>query len=256
MLLLSLRSIHHNSTILFKALQRFRYSKNPEDKKFANSLFMILGFYPKNISLYYQAFRHGSSDTIKKGITESNERLEYLGDAILGSVVAEYLFKIYPFKDEGFLTQMRSKIVNRAKLNKLSVKLGLNDMISSKIKTAVGSSMNGDAFEALIGAAYLDRGYVQTKIFVVQRILKIHFDLDELEQTDEDYKSRLIQWSQKEKKNLLFNLINETGQGRSKEFVVQIEVDGEAVCVINHVSKRRAEQICAMMVIEKLKLPT
>ena len=96
MLLLSSRSIHRNSTLLFKALQRFRYSKNSEDKKFANSLFMILGFYPKNISLYYQAFRHGSSDTIKKGITESNERLEYLGDAILGSIVAEYLFQIYP----------------------------------------------------------------------------------------------------------------------------------------------------------------
>ena len=153
-------------------LQKIRFTHSKE-KKLAETLFLILGFYPKNISLYLQALRHSSaSKEIKKGVKDSNERLEYLGDAILGAIVAEYLFQLYPFKEEGFLTQMRSRIVNRNQLNQLALKLGLNKLIKSELRGVKAGSINGDAFEALIGAIYLDAGYEASDKFITKYLLK------------------------------------------------------------------------------------
>ncbi len=233
-------------------LQKLRFSGSKE-KKLADTLYLILGFYPKNISLYKQALRHSSaSKEIKKGIKDSNERLEYLGDAVLGAIVAEYLFQLYPFKEEGFLTQMRSRIVNRSQLNQLALKLGLNNLIKSELRGARAGSINGDAFEALIGAIYLDAGHKKTRQFVLERILKVHLDIDEIEHTDTDYKSRLINICQREKKKLVFNLIEEKGKGLHKLFVIQIEIDDQPLVTFQHTSKRRAEQLAAQLALEKV----
>ena len=131
------------------------------EKQFKSSLKNILGFSPKNLSLYNQAFRHNSvAKEIKEGIKDSNERLEFLGDAVLGIVIADYLFRKFPYKDEGFLTKMRSKIVSRDHLNQLAVKLGLNKFLFQTSDPGLKfSSMHGDAFEALIGAVYMDKGF-------------------------------------------------------------------------------------------------
>ncbi|MDZ7742533.1 MAG: ribonuclease III domain-containing protein [Bacteroidota bacterium] len=137
-----------------------------------------------------------------KGVRLSNERLEYLGDAVLSSAIADYLFKKFPYKDEGFLTEMRSKIVNRAQLNKLSKKLGLDRFLESENDSKnLCKSINGDAFEALIGAMYLDRGYNFTRRIIIKRIINLHLDIDEIEKLENNYKSKLIEWSQKEKRD-------------------------------------------------------
>jgi ribonuclease III len=238
---------------LLKSLQKLRFKSN-KDKKLADSLYLLLGFYPKNIFLYKQALRHSSaSKEINQGVRDSNARLEYLGDAILGSIIAEYLFQMYPFKGEGFLTQMRSRIVNRSQLNQLAVKLGINQHIKSDLKGSRAGSMHGDAFEALIGAIYLDRGYAKTRKFVVDRILKIHLDINEIEQTDTDYKSKLINICQKQKKKVIFHLLEEVGKGHTKEFVMQVEIDGKAISKSQHTSKRKAEQNAAELALEKVE---
>ncbi|HAU52205.1 MAG TPA: ribonuclease III, partial [Sphingobacterium sp.] len=168
------------------------------DREYVRKLKNLLGFVPGNVHLYKMAFRHKSvAVTIKEGAKNSNERLEFLGDAVLGSVVAELLFKKYPYKDEGFLTEMRSKIVSRANLNQLSRKLGFNELIQFDARMISfpnkQGSLLGDAFEALIGAVYLDRGYVFTKSFLLNRIIKPHVDIHLLEQTETNFKSRLIE---------------------------------------------------------------
>ncbi|MBI9036317.1 MAG: ribonuclease III, partial [Bacteroidales bacterium] len=142
------------------------------------------------------------------GVKISNERLEYLGDAILGAIVADYLFKLFPYKDEGFLTEMRSKIVSRAQLNKLSLKLGLDKLIQSNRESMNHyKSMQGDAFEAFVGALYLDKGYDFTRDILVDNIIRLHYNIDDLQKTEVNFKSRLIEWGQKEKKEVLFKVI-------------------------------------------------
>ena len=225
-----------------------------EDKKLFSSLKNILGFYPKNISLYKQAFRHSSAaQEVKKGVKDSNERLEYLGDAVLGAVIAEHLFTLFPYKDEGFLTKMRSKIVSRSQLNQLSVKLGLNKFIEASLERGSQSnSINGDAFEALIGAIYVDRGYKVARTFILYRILKNHIDMEEVENKETDYKSRLIEWAQKEKKELRFVLISEIGEGNDKQFLVEVNINGEGKGQAQHFSKKRAEQFASEKVCLEL----
>ena len=233
----------------------FRIRFSP-DKELYRSLKNILGFYPSNISLYKQAFRHSSAaQEVKKGVKDSNERLEYLGDAVLGAVVAEHLFSIFPYKDEGFLTKMRSKIVSRTQLNQLSLKLGLNKFIEASLERGTQSnSIHGDAFEALVGAVYLDKGYFVARAFILNRILKNHIDMDEVEKKETDYKSRLIEWAQKEKKDLRFVLVSEFGDGNDKQFLIEIIIDGEPQDRAQHFSKKRAEQFAAEKVCLTLSI--
>ncbi len=216
----------------------------------------MFGYYPDNISLYRLAFRHKSvAKELSNGIKKSNERLEFLGDAVLDSVVADLLFKKFPYKDEGFLTEMRSKIVSRSQLNNLSHKLGLNKLInSSNDSKNICKSMNGDAFEAFIGALYLDKGYSFTRKIIINRIINVHLDIDELEIQIVNYKSKLVEWGQKEKKIVDFKVIEEIGEGYKKQFLVKIFVDGEVVESGQDFSIKGAEQIAAEKAFTKLHL--
>jgi ribonuclease-3 len=217
----------------------------------------MLGFVPGNISLYKMAFRHRSAPVARKNGTKSNnERLEFLGDAVLGSVIAELLFKIYPYKEEGFLTEMRSKIVNRSNLNQLSRKLGFDKLIEYDARTVGGNqgSMSGDAFEALIGAVYLDKGYNFTKTFLKKTIISPHVDIAMLERTETNYKSKLIEWCQRHGKDILFELVNNASGDNQKLFNVQVVIDGEQAgtgCDYNkkNAEKLAAEKACARLII-------
>ena len=171
------------------------------DKSFYQAIKNISGLFPGNISLYYLAFSHRSiAKENDQGAILSNERLEFLGDAVLGSVVADLLFKKFPYRDEGFLTEMRAKIVSRENLKILAMKMGINQLVKVSAESGTFKSMYGDALEALIGAIYLDKGYSQTQQFILKRIIKNHVDLDHFEKTDFNFKSKVINWAQKEKK--------------------------------------------------------
>ncbi|MCW3083216.1 MAG: Ribonuclease 3 [Bacteroidetes bacterium] len=218
------------------------------EKKLHDSLRNILGFYPGNISLYKLAFRHSSAaQQIKKGVKDSNERLEFLGDSVIGTVVADYLFKKFPYKDEGFLTKMRSKMVSRAKHNQIAVKLGLNNFIEANNDRfgTKPSSINGDAYEALIGAIYLDKGYKFAQKFILTRIINVHIDMDEVETKEVDFKSKFIEWAQKERKEFKFETLVDGTTVPDKQFVLQLTVDNEVVGTAQHISKKRAEQMIA-----------
>ena len=197
------------------------------DRQLIKGIRNIFGYYPGNISLYKLAFQHRSvAQQSFNGNKVNNERLEYLGDAILGAVVADYLFKLFPFKDEGFLTEMRSKMVSRVQLNKLSHKLGIDTFIQTAGENNNHfRSIKGDAFEALIGAIYLDKGYTFTKKILIGKIIKFYFDIDDLENKDTNFKSKLIEWSQREKKNVEFIVVAEKGNGYNKQYVVEALID-------------------------------
>ena len=181
------------------------------NKAIYNSIKNIFGFYPGNVFLYKLALRHKSATKKKvNGLRINNERLEYLGDAVLSAIVADFLFKKYPYETEGFLTDMRSKIVSRASLNKLSLKLGLNSHIMSGGAQGKHSrSAGGDAFEAFVGAMYIDKGYAFTNKILIKRIICVHFDMDQLEKTEVNYKSKIVEWSQKNKIDTQFKVIDQ-----------------------------------------------
>lgn len=225
-------------------------------RTYVKTLKNLLGFVPGNLSLYRLAFRHKSvAQNVKKGVKNSNERLEFLGDAVLGSVVAEVLFKMYPYKDEGFLTELRSKIVNRAHLNQLARKLGFDKLIeydNRMISATRQGSLLGDAFEALIGAVYLDKGYDFTKSFLISHIIKPHIDIHTLEQTETNFKSKLIEWCQRHGKDVIFEQItNEAGES-NKLFTVKVNIDGETTGTGKEFSKKLAEKLAAEKACEAL----
>jgi len=205
------------------------------------------------------AFRHRSvAVELKNGTKNSNERLEFLGDAILGAVVAEILFKMYPYKDEGFLTEMRSKIVSRANLNQLAKRLGLDEHIEfdNRLIGPINKqgSLLGDTFEAMIGAVYMDKGYNFTHNFLINRIIKPHIDIHTLELTETNFKSKIIEWCQRHGKDISFEIIaNEEGEN-SKLFTIQISVDGENCAIGRDYNKKNAEKLAAEKACEFLKI--
>lgn len=219
----------------------------------------MLGFMPGNLYLYHLAFRHKSvAKTIKAGAKNSNERLEFLGDAILGSVVAELLFKKYPYRGEGFLTEMRSKIVSRAHLNQLSRKLGLDELVQYDARmihvSAKQGSLLGDAFEALVGAVFLDKGYTFTYNFIVNWIIKPHVDIQILEQTETNFKSRLIEWCQQSGKEVVFVQKDNAEGDNEKMFTVEAIVNGEVYGIGKDFSKKSAEKLAAEKACEVLSV--
>ncbi|MBN1198999.1 MAG: ribonuclease III [Bacteroidales bacterium] len=223
-----------------------RFFKPSSDKKLSASIKNILGFKPGNIALYKLAFLHRSVGVeIIRGLKVNNERLEFLGDAILDAIVADYLFKTFPTQDEGFLTEMRSKIVSRTQLNKLAQKLGLDHLIQLDGTNGLYRSYKGDAFEALIGAIYVDKGYTFTRKILLDRIIKHYFDLDELVNQELNFKSRVIEWAQKERKQLQFNVVNEVGTGYKKQYVVEVVVDDIPLAKSQHYSIKGAEQLAS-----------
>lgn len=229
-------------------------AKSSNNKKLYQSIKNIFGFYPENIFLYELALRHKSiADEIHPGAKNSNERLEFLGDAILDAVIADFLFKLFPYKDEGFLTKMRSKIVSRVQLNKLSIKLGINQLVqSTKDIYSQPKSINGDAFEAIIGAMYIDKGYDFTRRIIIEKIVKLHLDIDELENTETNFKSRLIEWAQKEKKDVEFKVVREVGNGNKRQHIIELFVDHELIATAKDFSIKGAEQLAAEKAFNKL----
>ena len=237
----------------FLSLLNFRNSKS--DKEFAAWIKLTSGYFPKNISLYHQAFSHSSITDKKEKSSVSNERLEFLGDAILGAVIAEHLFALYPFKDEGFLTQLRSKIVNGQNLKALAIKFGFNTFLKTSLSKdeKAKSSAYGDAFEAFIGAVYMDKGYEKTKTFILKKIIKYHVDIEELVNTNEDYKSQLQIYCQKNKAILEYKLLEEKKAGAARIYVVQVYINEVPHAVFENFSKKAAEQKAAQLTLEKIK---
>jgi ribonuclease III len=225
------------------------------DKDFKNWIQLTTGYSPKNISLYHQAFFHSSVSVKRSGTTVSNERLEFLGDAVLGAIIADYLFNMYPFRDEGFLTQLRSRIVNGQSLKELALKFGFNHFLKASLTRdeKTKSSAYGDALEAFIGAVYLDMGYNKTRKFVISKIIKIHVDVDDLVNTNEDYKSQLQIYCQKNKLTLEYRLISEERVGANKMYVVEVYVNKKPYTRFENYSKRFAEQKAAQLTLEEIK---
>lgn len=212
----------------------------------------ILGKKPKNLDLYKLAVRHSS---VSK---ESNERLEYLGDAILGAIVAEYLFKKFPYRDEGFLTEIRSRIVKRETLNALALKIGLNKILEFQNQFPhsrhVNKSIYGNALEAFIGAIYLDRGYKFCTNFIINGLIKPHINIQEVIDNHHNYKSTLIEWSQKQGKSIAFKIVNEEGSKHAKEFTSHVLIDNKSVGRGVGFSKKKAEQAAAQKACHFLKI--
>jgi ribonuclease-3 len=202
------------------------------------------------------AFRHKSMAVeVRNGFKNSNERLEYLGDAIIGAVVAEFVFKKFPYKEEGFLTEMRSKMVSRDSLNKLSQKIGLAVLIQSPDINSAGKSVYGNAFEALVGAIYLDKGYNTARRFITDRIIKFHIDVDLLESTEINFKSKIINWGQREKKTVVFELMEEEIQDKGRKLMkVRVLIDGIEYGTGKDFNKRKAEQTAAEATCKSLNL--
>jgi len=217
------------------------------NRKLSGFIKNIFGFRPGNLLLYELAFRHRSVAKEEfNGARVSNERLEYLGDAVLNLIIGDYLFKKFPFRDEGFLTETRSKIVSRNHLNKLSVKLGLDNFIVSntEFRTAY-RSINGDAFEAFIGAIYLDKGYNFTRKVVINRIINTHLDIEDVVATESNYKSRIIEWAQKEKHSVEFKTIEEEPTAQGKLYKVEILIDNQVIAFAQDFSIKGAEKLAA-----------
>lgn len=245
------------SFLIKKISDLFSFSKS-KDSKFADSIANITGQTPINLNLYKLAVCHTSAAKEDKlGIRNSNERLEYLGDDILGAVIAEYLFKKFPYKDEGFLTEIRSRIVNRESLNKLGKKIGLNKIIEynpGRAGTLSHKSLYGDALEALVGAVYLDKGFKPCRKFILNHLLHPHFDINEIIENNLNFKSILIEWSQKESKDIKFVIIKEEGSIHHKEFTAQVIINDEAISTGTGFSKKKAEQAAAEQACQQLKL--
>jgi len=218
----------------------------------------IIGYSPRNFQLFKLALVHSSAaKTNIRGLKESNERLEYLGDAILGAVIAEYLFKKFPFKDEGFLTDIRSRIVSRESLNLLGRKLGLDTIIElDKNIISPHRSVYGDTMEALVGAVYLDRGYEYCKKFVLGKLIEPHFNLTELIESDSNFKSRIIEWSQKEGNEITFKTVNIKDIKNRKEFTVELHKDGRPIATGYGGTRKKAEQDAAQKALKALNLNT
>ena len=223
---------------------RYYFSR---DKQLYQAIKNIFGFYPRNIFLYRLAFLHKSAgEESLQGTRINNERLEFLGDAILDAIAADYLFKTFPTEDEGFLTEMRSKIVSRIQLNKLSLKLGLEKLVKLDSSSSnIYRSYRGDAFEALVGAMYLDRGYTFTRHIILDRIIRHYFDVNELVNQGLNFKSRIIEWVQKEKKQFNFSVVEEVGSGYQKQYIVELLIDDQPIARGQDYSIKGAEQNAA-----------
>ncbi|MEM7105072.1 MAG: ribonuclease III [Bacteroidota bacterium] len=233
----------------FRRIYNFAFSP---DRNFARSLYAILGFVPSNLTLYRLAFSHKSYTNNDYFSNQNNERLEYLGDAVLGTIVAEYLFRKYPGKNEGFLTKMRSKIVKRKTLNYVADQMGLDVFLMHQGMETVSNSMMGNALEAFIGAVYLDVGYTRTKRYVIYRILREFLDVEKLESLDENYKSQLLEWCQKNGKPIAYQVLSKFKFDNRDRFLVAVQVDNEDVATAEDFSKKSAEQLASKKALHLL----
>ncbi|UXE67003.1 MAG: ribonuclease III [Chryseotalea sp. WA131a] len=222
-------------------------TNSKEEKKLITAVKTIAGFAPSNLSLYKLATLHSSKSKESDGFRESNERLEYLGDAILGAAIADYLFKKYPFKDEGFLTEIRSRIVNRESLNNIARKIGIGAIVKFDNRNVMLQNVIlGNTLEALVGAIYLDKGYLKTKKFVIDKLVQPYLNLETIVNSTANHKSKLIEWSQKAGKEIRFETVDIKSSGRNyKEFSIQVFIGEEAFGLGIGPNKKKAEQAAA-----------
>ena len=222
-------------------------------KEFKKQLSNVLGFTPVELNLYRTALSHRS---VREGADENNERLEFLGDAVLSSIVAHYLFRKYPYRGEGFLTEMRSKMVNRQQLNDIGIKMGLKKItIYNKQDSSLKiSQIFGNTLEALIGAVYLDKGYPKTQHWVEKNIISTHLFMDDLEGIEINIKNKLYGWANKNGKLLEFDTIEEKFENGRRLFTIGATVDGELVAEGKGYNKKDASQVAAQLAVEKLGL--
>ncbi len=228
-----------------------RFLTNSSDKQLLLQLEHLLGFTPKHISYYRLALMHRSKP---EEVTDSNERLEFLGDAILGAIIAEYLFKKYPYQPEGYLTELRSRIVRRETMNNVALRMGLNKLVqyNKNDRGLSRSHIFGNALEALIGAVYLDKGFTKTRTFILNQIIREYIDIDTMESTDTNYKNQLLSWAQRNNHVLSFETIDESMDATRKLFTVGIMLDGELMASGTGYNKKEAGQVAAQKALEKI----
>ncbi len=226
-------------------------TKSSPDKQLLLQLEHLLGYTPKHISYYKLAFMHRSQPD---EVTDSNERLEFLGDAILGAIVAEYLFKKYPYQSEGYLTELRSRIVRRETMNNVALRMGLNKLVlyNKNDRGLSRSHIFGNALEALIGAVYLDQGFIKTRTFILNQIIRSYIDLDTMESTDTNYKNQLLSWAQRNNRVLAFETLDEKTEASRKLFTVGIMLDGELFANGSGYNKKEAGQVAAKNALDKI----
>lgn len=230
-----------------------RFVRKAEEISFRKQLENVLGFRPSKISLYKTALTHRS---VRDSADENNERLEYLGDAILSGIIADFLFKRYPYKEEGFLTEMRSKMVNRNQLNELAIKMGIKKITYfNKFDNSLKmSQIFGNTLEAIVGAVYLDKGFEKTKQWVIKQIILPHLFMDDLELLEINHKNKLYGWANKNGKNLEFETLDERMESGRRLFTVGAVVDGELIAEGKAFNKKDASQIAAQLALDKLGL--
>ncbi len=219
-------------------------SHSKQDGDFFLGVTNILGFKPKDISIYKKAFLHRSvNQKDQQGNPMNYERLEFLGDAMLGTIISKHLYNEVPGGDEGYLTKMRSKIVSRKHLNELGKDLNLIHFVESKIpKSHFGDNIHGNVFEALVGAIYLDRGYKYCEQFIEDRVIEPYVDIEQLEGKVISYKSLLIEWCQKQKKDFKYNIYEDTGNDPLKHFAVKFSIDGKVMAKARATSKKKEQK--------------
>jgi ribonuclease-3 len=213
----------------------------------------LTGVSPSNLQLYHTAFRHSS---ISENDYDSNERLEFLGDAILSAVVADYLYKKFPYKAEGYLTDIRSKMVSRSQLNVIAHKMGVDELMTYNDADALlnKKSLAGNALEAVVGAVFIDKGFIRAKDFILKKIVKPYLDIEEIEISEFNYKSKLLEWSQKNGRNLHYAVKHHSRSRHRTLYKVAAVIDGVEYGHGEDTNKKNAEKLAAKHTFEALNL--
>ncbi len=229
--------------------------RTEEDGDFFYAIKKIILYRPKNIQLFEEAFTHRSKNEKNNDGSQKNyERMEFLGDAIISSIIASHLYKKVPGGNEGYLTKMRSKVVSREHLNELGKDLNLIGLVKTSIPTTqFGQNIHGNLFEALVGAIFLDKGYKYAERFMNKRVIKPYVDIQKLEGKIISYKSLFIEWCQKNKKAFKFHVYEDNGNDALKHFAVKLKLEEETVSKARATSKKKAEEIAAKRAYYKLK---
>lgn len=225
-----------------------------KDRESYSLLYNLLGFIPRSLAPYRTAFTHSSQTTGSKKKLSCNERLEFLGDAVLSSVTSDYLYSRFRNEREGFLSKSRSRLVCRESLNNIAINIGIDKLVPpSAIGTQHNSHIYGNTFEALIGAIYTDRGYSHCRQFLLERVFPKVPDIDNLIKADNNYKSRLIEWSQKEHRTVEFKLVSEENRNDGSHFKSEVTIDGILYGKGEGFSKRESQQQAALEALNAIK---
>ena len=249
------RNTQNNKVVLRNQIDKIRLLFR-KDRESYFCFYRILGFFPRDIKVYQQALLHKSiSMRSEKGRPINNERLEFLGDAILDAIVGDIVYRHFEGRREGFLTNTRSKIVQRETLNKLAVEIGLDKLVKYSTRSSSHNSyMYGNAFEAFIGAIYLDQGYDRCKQFMEEKIFKNYIDLDKMSRKEVNFKSKLIEWSQKNKMEVSFELIEQfLDEEYNPMFHTEVRIEGISAGTGTGYSKKESQQNAAQMALKEIK---